>query len=1513
MQGKSLRRLDRALMMGCAFGLAGFAPGNALAQAVWTGSTSNAWPNASNWSPATIPGATTDVSINTGLGNVPVISTAGQQARSVTLGSALGQTGALLIDGGTLTANGTGFNPGMAVGDLGTGQLTVSNGGVLTTNNGYVALNPGSTGTATVTGTNSRWNVTNWFDVGSSGNGTLNVSSGGVVSFNVAGRTATFGSDAGAIGRLYVSGAGSQFVAQNTAFGNHVTGQGHAEITAGGLFNVGSTTVGSAGAGSMLFSTGGDGTVASLTIGSNATGTVTVDGAGTTLAATGTVRVGSAATGTLNVQNGGVVTSASGAIGTFSGSAGSVTVTGADSRWSITNMLQISQGGSTGTGKLDILNGGVVTASGFSGFNAPQVTVDGANSRLTLSASGSMTFGSATSPGGSLTISAGGAVSAGSFTGHNSMTVDLDGTGSQLNLLGSSSTATTFTLGGSGLGNKLEITGGADLATQRANLSTVAGSGVTATVSGTGSRWDATGITIGGAGTSTMTVTENAVVSVVGDFIVDGAATTSLTISKGAHVVQDAGASGGGQFRLGVDGHGTLKIESGGVLDTKESLTFIGFAFLARNAGSTALATITGEGSTWNTEGLVSVGSGGSARLEILAGGKMTGNASASIGFLAGSEGTVLVSGDGSSWVLDPPADDLFPLASIRMGIGGTGNMRVEAGAHVQASGIGVGSSFTDFFTEVTTFGNGHLVVTGEGTSVDLDVGATSSFDAGGDGGTGMIEVLDGAVVTVDGRGHFGASVIFDRGGGVFEQFLGHGTLTVDDARVIYADTLDIGEQATGVLNIRNGGFVSNSDGYLGSFTNIVGSAGNGTATVTGEGSTWQNSGILHVGDQGTGELNVLAGGSVTDASAVMAKAANSIGKAMVSGANSTWTSTGNLAVGDLGTATLTVAEGGAVSAAAVSINALSTLNIGAGGTAGLLNVPSVANNGLLRFDHTDAVTFAAPISGSGGLAKAGAGVLTLNGAHTYSGATTVSAGTLVANGEIENSAATVALGARLMGTGTLGALSLNGTLAPGNSIGTLKVAGNATVAAGSIYEVEIAATGESDLLAVEGSVTLNGGQVVVFDLPGTYLAGTTYTIVTAGEGVAGTFAGVTDSLPLLDAGLSYEPDSVLLMLIRNDQSLADLGRTPNQRATGAGVDSLGGGTIEDALAVLDDAEVLAALDLLSGEIHASVKGAFIEESRYLREAAIGRLRQARGTAPSAGMDYAQEGLAIQPAAARGETGTTRAVWGTVVGAMGSFEGDGNAAELERDTAGVFAGIDDAVGASGRLGLVMGYTHSSFDVDDRASSGSSDNLHLGVYGGLERDGFGLRAGAAYSRHFVETSRKASFGGFSEELDADYDAGTAQLFAETGYRLDLASASLEPFAGIAYVNVHTDGFEEGDGAAALAQESSETDQLFSTLGLRATALFSPGGSETTLSGMIGWRHAFEDVTPESDLAFAGGSTFEIAGTPIDREALAVQAAIDMRVGKNANLGLIYSGQIGDDAEDHAASARLTVGF
>jgi glucuronoarabinoxylan endo-1,4-beta-xylanase len=99
--------------------------------------------------------------------------------------------------------------------------------------------------------------------------------------------------------------------------------------------------------------------------------------------------------------------------------------------------------------------------------------------------------------------------------------------------------------------------------------------------------------------------------------------------------------------------------------------------------------------------------------------------------------------------------------------------------------------------------------------------------------------------------------------------------------------------------------------------------------------------------------------------------------------------------------------------------NANSGVTLGSGG--GNFSV----NSGL-------ALTIANPISGAGNLIKSGSGTLVLNGATTYTGATTVSAGTLTVSGFGGNGAVTVVSGATLGGSGVVARnTTVNGTLAP--------------------------------------------------------------------------------------------------------------------------------------------------------------------------------------------------------------------------------------------------------------------------------------------------------------------------------------------------------------------------------------------------------------------------------------------------------------------------------------------------
>ena len=154
----------------------------------------------------------------------------------------------------------------------------------------------------------------------------------------------------------------------------------------------------------------------------------------------------------------------------------------------------------------------------------------------------------------------------------------------------------------------------------------------------------------------------------------------------------------------------------------------------------------------------------------------------------------------------------------------------------------------------------------------------------------------------------------------------------------------------------------------------------------------------------------------------------------------------------------------------------------------------------------------------------------------------------------------------------------------------------------------------------------------------------------------------------------------------------------------------------------------------------------------------------------------------------------------------------------------------------------------------------------------------------------------------------------RLFGELGYGINASAARFEPFANLAYVSVHTDGFTERGGAAALASQGATTDGTFTTLGLRASTTFVVNGAGLTTKGMLGWRHAFGDVTPLSTMRFAGGgNTLTIAGVPIARDAAVIEAGVNFALTADAVFGLTYGGQFGAGMSDQSVKANLDVRF
>lgn len=514
----------------------------------------------------------------------------------------------------------------------------------------------------------------------------------------------------------------------------------------------------------------------------------------------------------------------------------------------------------------------------------------------------------------------------------------------------------------------------------------------------------------------------------------------------------------------------------------------------------------------------------------------------------------------------------------------------------------------------------------------------------------------------------------------------------------------------------------------------------------------------------------------------------------------------------------------------------------------------------------------------------------------------------------------TIGSGMTLAGHGTVGSTTIasGGTIAPGSSIGTLKVDGDLFVEDGARYELEVDPSGTaSDLISVSGSATLNGGSVAHIGALGAYRPGSTYRILTAGTGLVGEFTAVTSDFAFLTPEFVYDYTAftVDLMLARNGVDFADKAATRNQLSTAGGIESLGSGNdVYDAVAALpgDDALIRAVFDQLSGEVHASLKGVALDDSRFVREAALQRLYVAFdgvGAMAAPVMSYADGEPVLAPAATDGW-----AVWGHGFGSWGHWNGDGNSATLKRDAGGFFVGADGLVGDNWRLGLLGGYSRSTFQVDDRHSSGASNNFHLGVYGGRQWGDLAFRSGLAYTWHDVSTDRSVAVPCLSEHLEADYNAGTTQVFGELGYDIRRGQAAFEPFANLAYVNLSTDGFSETGGAAALISHGDTTDATFTTLGLRIATDFEVNdGVKTTARGTVGWRHAFGDTTPLSSFAFADGNAFTIAGVPIARDAAVLEVALDFRLAPAALIGVSYDGQFGDGVADNAVRARLDVSF
>ena len=147
----------------------------------------------------------------------------------------------------------------------------------------------------------------------------------------------------------------------------------------------------------------------------------------------------------------------------------------------------------------------------------------------------------------------------------------------------------------------------------------------------------------------------------------------------------------------------------------------------------------------------------------------------------------------------------------------------------------------------------------------------------------------------------------------------------------------------------------------------------------------------------------------------------------------------------------------------------------------------------------------------------------------------------------------------------------------------------------------------------------------------------------------------------------------------------------------------------------------------------------------------------------------------------------------------------------------------------------------------------------------------------------------------------------------GYGIAFGPIATEPFAGLAFVNLHTTSFSEtgGTGAAALSSSAGTNDVGYSTLGARAaTDWLLASGMVLTPHASAAWQHAFGPITPTAALAFeTNGAPFTVSGVPLATDAALVQAGFDLHVNTRITLGLYYFGELAGHVQDNSVQGNL----
>jgi autotransporter-associated beta strand protein len=639
---------------------------------------------------------------------------------------------------------------------------------------------------------------------------------------------------------------------------------------------------------------------------------------------------------------------------------------------------------------------------------------------------------------------------------------------------------------------------------------------------------------------------------------------------------------------------------------------------------------------------------------------------------------------------------------------------------------------------------------------------------------------------------------------------------------------------------------------------------------------------------------------------------------------------------GTAGFARLIANAGGVVDMSSLTTTGMTAGSIEGAGTFFLGSKQLTVGGNNFSTEVSGVIADGGASGGKGGaLVKVGTGTLILSGTNTYTGATTVNTGALIVNGSIAaSSGLDVNAGTLLGGTGTLPTTRINagGVLSPGNSIGTIAVAGNLSFAPGSIYVVEVSPT-LSDRTVVNGTASVAGTVLASLQVAGGFQK--SYTILSAAGGVSGAFdALATAGLPtFVTASLGYTPNLVTLNL---KLGLALLpGLTGNQANVAAGIDNgfNAGNAITGGFATLlalPPSSLPAPLTQISGEAATGAQQtAFRLSDQFLglmldpfvdgRSGIGGTDRPALGFAPEREAlpdDIALAYAAVLKAAPQRAPSFEQrwTAWGGAFGGGSRISGDPavtGSHDLSATTAGFAAGLDYHFSRDSVAGFALAGGGTNWDLAQGLGGGKSDAFQVGVYGATRAGPAYLAAAFDFTNHWMSTDRFAFAG---DHLIASFNAQSLGARVESGYRFGTGFGGIAPYAAIQAQSFRTPSYSETDtngGGFALSFNGRTATDTRSELGARFDRLlaFDPT-AVLALRARLAWAHDWvSDPSLAAVFQTLPGSSFIVNGAVPAQDAALVSAGTELRLANGMSLLAKFDGEFASHSSSYGGTGTL----